>query len=89
MSSQKSTTSQGDTGTRDCTYDLISTAYHLLQGAETLAMYIADAEQEGDQELIRFFRETKDEYSRRAQQAKQLLTQHMSHGQQGRAAGRP
>jgi hypothetical protein len=84
MSSQKSDNSQGETGTRDITYDLISTAYHLLQGAETLSMYIEDAEQEGNQELAQFFRETKDEYSRRADKAKQLLASHVSG--QGRAA---
>jgi hypothetical protein len=85
MSSQKSDNSQGDTGTRDITYDLISTSYHLLQGAETVNLYIADAEQGGNQELAQFFRETKDEYTRRAERAKQLLANHLSSGQ-GRAA---
>jgi hypothetical protein len=86
MSSQRSDNSQGDTGTRDITYDLISTAYHLLQGAETVNLYIADAEQEGNQELAQFFRETKDEYTRRADRAKQLLANHVSGQGQGRAA---
>ena len=87
MSRQISDDSQGDTGTRDITYDLISTAYHALQGAETLALYIADAEQEGNQELAQFFRETKDEYQRRADRAKQLLTNHLGQaGGQGQAA---
>ncbi len=87
MSSQRSDNSQGDTGTRDITYDLLSTAYHLLQGAETVALYIADAEQEGNQELARFFRETKDEYTRRADQAKQLLAKHIGSQAQGQGAG--
>ena len=86
MSRQSSDNSQGNTGTRDITYDLISTAYHLLQGAETVTQYIQDAEQEGNQELAQFFRETKDEYTRRADRAKQLLANHVSQGQ-GRAAG--
>lgn len=85
MSRNVSDNSQGDTGTRDITYDLISTAYHLLQGAETVALYIADAEQEGNQELAQFFRETKDEYTRRADRAKELLTRHVGQNQ-GRAA---
>ena len=85
MSAQRSDNSQGDTGTRDITYDLISTSYHLLQGAETVALYIADAEQEGNQELVQFFTETKDEYQRRADRAKQLLTAHLG-SSQGRAA---
>jgi hypothetical protein len=85
MSANKSDNSQGDTGTRDITYDLISTAYHLLQGAETVALYIADAKQEGNQDLVDFFTETKEEYQRRAERAKQMLTQHL--GQQGRTQG--
>jgi hypothetical protein len=76
VSKNISDNSQGNTGTRDITYDLISTAYHLLQGAETVALYIADAEQEGDQELVQFFSETKDEYTRRADQAKRLLAKY-------------
>lgn len=88
MSANQSDNSQGDTGTRDITYDLMSTAYHLLQGAETAALYIADARQEGDEELVRFFTETKEEYQRRAEEAKQLLTRHLGRqaGGQGQAA---
>ncbi len=86
MSENRSDNSQGDTGTRDITYDLLSTAYHLLQGAETAALYIADARQEGNEELVRFFTETKDEYQRRADQAKQLLATHLGRSQ-GRAGG--
>ena len=85
MSAQRSDNSQGDTGTRDITYNLISVVYHALQGAETTALYIADAEQEGNQELAQFFREAKDEYQARADHAKQLLTAHLS-SQQGRGA---
>ena len=77
MSTNISDNSQGDTGTRDITYDLLSTAYHLLQGAETAALYISDARQEGNDELVRFFTETKDEYQRRADLAKQLLARHL------------
>ncbi len=85
MSAQQSDNSQGDTGTRDITYDLISVIYHALQGAETTALYIADAEQEGNQELASFFREAKDQYQDRADRAKQLLTTHLG-SQQGRGA---
>jgi hypothetical protein len=87
MSSNKSDNSQGNTGTRDCTYDLISTAYHLLQGAETVTLYLEDAQQEGDQELLQFFQETKDQYTRLAERAKQLLTTHLGHGQGQAASG--
>ena len=85
MSAQQSDNSQGDTGTRDITYNLISVVYHALQGAETTALYIGDAEQEGNQELTQFFREAKEEYERRAERAKQLLTAHLG-SQQGRGA---
>lgn len=85
MSAQKSDNSQGDTGTRDITYDLVSVIYHALQGAETTALYIADAEQEGNQELATFFREAKEEYQRRGDRAKQLLTAHLG-SEQGRGA---
>ena len=87
MSSNVSDNSQGNTGTRDITYDLISTAYHLLQGAETVALYLADAEQEGDEELTQFFRETKEEYQRRAERAKQLLASHLSQNSAQAAGG--
>jgi hypothetical protein len=87
MSAQRSDNSQGDTGTRDITYDLVSVVYHALQGAETTALYIADAEQEGNQELATFFREAKDEYQARADRAKQLLATHFSNQQASGAAG--
>jgi len=87
MSAQKSDNSQGDTGTRDITYDLVSVIYHALQGAETTALYIADAEQEKNQELAQFFREAKDEYQSRADRAKQLLTTHLGSSQGRGAAG--
>ena len=87
MSAQSSDNSQGNTGTRDITYDLVSVIYHALQGAETTSLYITDAEQEGNQELASFFREAKDEYQRRADRAKQLLTTHLGSGQGRGAAG--
>ena len=86
MSSNKDDGTQGDTGTRDITYNLISTAYHLLQGAETISIYIEDAEQEGNQELAQFFRETKDQYTRLADRAKQLLASNAT-GQKRAASG--
>jgi hypothetical protein len=61
------------TGTRDTVYDLVSIIYHALQGAETYGMYIADAEEVGDTELVKFFGEVWDEEQRRADRAKQLL----------------
>ena len=70
--------SQGNTGTSNVHYDLISVMYHALKGAQTYDMYIRDAEQEGDQEAGQFFREVKQEDQRRAERAKQLFTQRAS-----------
>ncbi len=69
-------TQQG-TGTRDETYDLVSIQYHALQGAETYQQYVRDAEQRGDRELARFFREIQQEEQHRADRAKQLLAQRL------------
>ncbi|MDP2605062.1 MAG: hypothetical protein Q8S00_21150 [Deltaproteobacteria bacterium] len=66
------------TGTSDVTFDLVSILYHALQGAETYDQYIKDAEQGGDSDLAQFFQDTKEENSRRAERAKQLLAKHLS-----------
>lgn len=66
-------TSKKTTGTGDTVYDLVSIIYHALQGAETYGMYIADAEEVGDAELAKFFKEVQEEERRRADRAKQLL----------------
>jgi rubrerythrin len=61
------------TGTGDTLYDLVSIIYHALQGAETYGMYIADAEEVGDAELAKFFKEVQDDERQRADRAKKLL----------------
>jgi hypothetical protein len=83
MSANQNEHSKGNTGTPDIAYNLISTIYHALQGAETEARYIADAEASGDQETIQFFRNLKQENGRRADEAKRLLSKHLGQ-QQGR-----
>jgi len=81
--------SQGNTGTQDVHYNLVSILYHALQGAETYEQYINDARQGGNQEVAEFFSEVKEENKRRADRAKQLLSQMLSQGQgQGQAGGR-
>jgi len=70
--------SKGNTGTRDVTFDLVSIMYHALQGAETIDKYVGDADQGVNDELAQFFRETKEEYGRRADKAKELLAREMS-----------
>ena len=61
------------TGTGDTVYDLVSIIYHALQGAETYGMYIADADEVGDAELAKFFKEVQDDERQRADRAKKLL----------------
>jgi hypothetical protein len=82
---QRGTASQdaGSTGVRDTTYNLISIAYHALQGAETYQIYEQDAQD--DQELAQFFRQACEEQKRIALQAKQLLQRHLQ--RQGGGAG--
>jgi len=71
--------SKGNTGTRDVTFNLVSIMYHALQGAETIDQYVGDADQgSSNDELAQFFQETKEEYSRRADKAKELLAREMT-----------
>ena len=65
--------SQGNTGTGDVTYNLVSILYHCLQAAETHDQYIRDAEESGDRNLVDFFQEVKRENMARADRSKQLL----------------
>jgi hypothetical protein len=51
--------------------------YHTLQEGETLARYIEDAEQAGDQEVSRFFRDVQEEDRKRAERAKEILRQRL------------
>ncbi len=67
-----------DTGTRDTTYNLISIAYHCLQGAETCGIYLEDAEREGNDEIATFLRDTQRMNRECPDRAKQLLKQHFS-----------
>ena len=69
--------SQGSavTGVSDPHYDLVSIAYHALNGAQIYETYIQDAVQHGDNELAQFLRQVQQEDRRRAQQAMYLLSQ--------------
>lgn len=87
MSANQNQEGKGNTGTPDIAYNLVSTIYHALQGAETEQQYISDAEQNGDQETIQFFRNLKQENERRADTAKRLLAKHLGQQQtQGQTA---
>lgn len=72
----------------DKDYNLVSVLYHALQGAETYAQYVQDAQRQGDQELASFFSEVRQEELRLAERAKHLLGQRLAGGrQQGGARG--
>lgn len=80
-------TQQGMIGqTPDTTYNLISVMYHTLQGCQTYEQYAQDAEQDGQQEIAQFFRDTGREFERCAQRGQQLLAQCLQQGQQGQGS---
>jgi hypothetical protein len=66
-------TTTGELSTEDQVYGLVSVLYHALQGAETSEQYIDDAERAGDEELVRFFEQCREQDSERASRAKALL----------------
>jgi rubrerythrin len=66
---------QSKTGTSNVNYNLVSTMYHALKGAQTYDTYVNDAEQSGDHDLAQFFREVQQEDQRRSERARQLLVQ--------------
>lgn len=68
------------TGEKDKTYDLFSIIYHSLQGAETVDMYIRDAEGAGDKELVTYFRNVQKEYRQLADEGKRLISSRLQGG---------
>lgn len=64
---------QCSTGTPNEQYDLMSVVYHALEGAVTYEQYIEDAKAAGDNELVSFFEELKDNNCQMANKAKKLL----------------
>jgi rubrerythrin len=78
----------GQTGTPDPIYDLISVAYHALQGAETYEQYARDAQQQGDQEAADYFRRTQQQCKQSADEAQQLLASRLHQGVRAQAGAR-
>jgi uncharacterized protein YaaW (UPF0174 family) len=66
------------TGASDKTFNLVSVLYHVLQGGETYAQYITDAQEAGDQELAEFFRDLQQQHRQVADRAKSLLSGRLS-----------
>ena len=59
--------------TEDQVYGLVSVLYHALQGAQACEQYIDDAERAGDDELVKFFEECRDQQNKLARRSKQML----------------
>jgi hypothetical protein len=62
-----------DSPVKDKTYDLITVVQHSLQNEWQMAEYIADAEREGDSELVEWFRKIQENNKQAGEQGKQLL----------------
>jgi rubrerythrin len=68
------TTAQQLTSLSDTVFNLGSVFYHAAEGGQVYHKYIEDAEREGDQELVEFFREVQQQDAKRAQKAKELIS---------------
>ncbi len=86
--SRQGSTGATRAGTKDITYDLVSVLYHALQGGATYNKYVADAEAEGDSDLVKFFEDCKKEEMNRASRCEVLLSRQLAKeaGPQRRAA---
>ena len=61
------------TGLSEAEFDLTSVFYHAAEGKQVYTKYIDDAAQEGDTELVEFFKELQEQDAWRAQEAKSLI----------------
>jgi phage protein U len=68
-----STQSEQLTGISEAMIDLSSVVYHAAEGGQVYAKYIDDAAQEGDTELVEFFKELQEQDAWKAQKAKSLI----------------
>ena len=71
----KGSVGQSATGVPNHMFDLVSVLYHALKSGTTNQMYIQDAQQSGDNDLVQFFQQVQQQDKQRAQQAQQLLNQ--------------
>ena len=65
------------TGTRDKDYNIIWFVEQCLSNTLRLETYAGDAEREGDQELVDFFRRAQDTSRKGAEQGKELLAKRL------------
>ena len=67
------TQSEQLTGISEAVIDLSSVFYYAAEGGQVYAKYIDDAAQEGDTELVEFFKELQEQDAWRAHMAKSLI----------------
>ena len=67
------THSEQRTGISEAMIDLSSVFYHAAESGQVYAKYIDDAAQEGDTELVEFFKELQEQDAWRADKAKSLI----------------
>ena len=67
---------------KDKNYNLIAVLYHSSDNVESLKIYIKDAEQEGDQELVDFFGGILENNLKAAQSAKEMLVARLQNEQE-------
>lgn len=65
------------TGTKDKDYNIIWFVEQCLSNTLRLETYVGDAEREGDQELVDFFRRAQDASRKGAEQGKELLAKRL------------
>ena len=65
------------TGTKDKDYNIIWFVEQCLSNTLRLETYVGDAEREGDQELVDFFRRAQDTSRKGAEQGKELLAKRL------------
>ena len=59
------------TGASDIVYDLVSIQYHALKGAQVYDQFLSDAS--GNSDVTKFIEQVKEQDTKRAQQAHELL----------------
>jgi hypothetical protein len=74
----------GTNVTSNLFYDLVSIQYHALKGQEVYSKFIQDAQ--GQQEIVQFFEQVKQQDVQRAEQCHKLLQQ-IAGGQTGGQGG--
>jgi hypothetical protein len=67
---------------KDKNYNLIAVLYQSSDNVESLKTYVQDAEQEGDQELVDFFRGILENNLEAAQRAKEMLVARLQNEQE-------